>query len=68
MTLNISINNELSALQYTIQLFIFLKNRSTGNERHQLLQSILRAEEDNEEEEDEAPDDEVSRQLFYISN
>ena len=44
------------------------KNRSTGNERHQLLQSILRAEEDNEEEEDEAPDDEVSRQLFYISN
>merc|ERR1712212_348459 len=26
-------------------------NKSTGNERHQLLQSILRAEEDNEEEE-----------------
>ena len=35
-------------------------NRSTGNERRQLLQNILRAEDENEEEEDEAPDDEVS--------
>jgi len=42
-------------------------NKSTGNERHQLLQSILRAEEDNEEEEDEAPDDEVVNQMIARS-
>jgi hypothetical protein len=33
--------------------------RSTGTERRNLLQSILRQEDDNEEDEDEAPDDEV---------
>merc|ERR1712156_362517 len=42
-------------------------NKSTGNERHQLLQSILRAEEDNEEEEDEAPDDEAVNQMIARS-
>merc|ERR1711937_139405 len=42
-------------------------NKSTGNERHQLLQSILRAEEDNEEEEEEAPDDEVVNQMIARS-
>ena len=39
-------------------------NRSTGSERRQLLQSILRAEDENEEEEDEAPDDEVINQMI----
>ena len=39
-------------------------NRSTGSERRQLLQNILRAEDDNEEEEDEAPDDEVINQMI----
>merc|ERR1712024_327972 len=42
-------------------------NKSTGNERHQLLQSILRAEDENEEEEDEAPDDEVVNQMIARS-
>ena len=59
MTLNISGTLKCPDIHDTA--FHFSENRSTGNERHQLLQSILRAEEDNEEEEDEAPDDEVSR-------
>merc|ERR1719295_2015109 len=42
-------------------------NKSTGNERHQLLQLILRAEDENEEEEDEAPDDEVVNQMIARS-
>merc|ERR1719412_517326 len=33
-------------------------NRSTGSERRQLLQSILRADDQEEEDEDETPDDE----------
>ena len=38
---------------------IHVFSRSTGTERRQLLQSILRAEDDNDEDEDESPDDEV---------
>merc|ERR1711892_451765 len=38
--------------------------RSTGSERQQLLQSILREEEDDEDEENEVPDDEVINQMI----
>ena len=41
-------------------------NHSTGSERQQLLQSILRADEE-EEEENEAPDDEVVNQMIARS-
>ena len=44
--------------------------RSTGSERQELLQSLLRAEESDDEEENEVPDDEVINQmigrLFFI--
>ena len=40
-------------------MHIIIYIRSTGNERRQLLQSILRADDENDEDEDEAPDDEV---------
>jgi SWI/SNF-related matrix-associated actin-dependent regulator of chromatin subfamily A protein 2/4 len=39
-------------------------NRSTGSERRELLQSILRADDQEEEEENEAPDDETINQVF----
>lgn len=39
-------------------------NRSTGSERQELLQSILRADEQDEEEEKEAPDDETINQMI----
>merc|ERR1711997_371455 len=42
-------------------------NRSTGNERRQLLQSILRCEDEEQEDEDEAPDDEVINQMIARS-
>ena len=56
------------------QLIYSFVCRSTGTERRQLLQSILRAEDENDEDEDEAPDDEASNyqdiftytQLFFI--
>ena len=38
-------------------------NRSTGSERRELLQSILRADDQEEEEENEAPDDETINQV-----
>ena len=45
--------------------------RSTGSERQELLQSLLRAEESDDEEENEVPDDEVINQmigrLFFFS-
>ena len=41
-------------------------NHSTGSERRELLQSILRADEE-EEEENEAPDDEVVNQMIARS-
>merc|ERR1712203_1274730 len=57
---------KLNMDEKVIQAGMF-NQRSTGSERHQLLQSILRAEEDNEEEEDEAPDDEVVNQMIARS-
>merc|ERR1711997_1122764 len=42
-------------------------NTSSGTERRQLLQSILRAEDENDEDEDEAPDDEVVNQMIARS-
>ena len=42
-------------------------NRSTGTERRQLLQSILRCEDEEQEDEDEAPDDEVINQMIARS-
>lgn len=39
-------------------------NRSTGSERHNLLKSILRADDMEEEEENEAPDDETINQMI----
>jgi hypothetical protein len=39
-------------------------NRSTGSERRELLQSILRADDQEEEEENEAPDDETINQMI----
>jgi hypothetical protein len=45
-------------------------NRSTGSERHNLLKSILRADDMEEEEENEAPDDETINQMIarYLQN
>merc|ERR1712141_779104 len=42
-------------------------NRSTGSERRELLQSILRAEDENDEDENETPDDEVVNQMIARS-
>ena len=39
-------------------------NRSTGSERRELLQSILRADDQEDEEEDSTPDDEVVNQMI----
>ena len=39
-------------------------NHSTGSERRELLQSILRADDQEEEEENEAPDDETINQMI----
>jgi hypothetical protein len=43
-------------------------NRSTGSERRELLQSILRADDQEEEEENEAPDDETINQVWNYRN
>ena len=70
MTVNSVEERILAAARYklnmdekVIQAGMF-NNRSTGTERRQLLQNILRAEDENEEEEDEAPDDEVINQMI----
>jgi len=42
--------------------------RSTGSERQELLQSLLRAEESDDEEENEVPDDEVINQMIGRSS
>merc|ERR1719361_762292 len=42
-------------------------NRSTGSERRELLQSILRADDQEDEEEDSTPDDEVVNQMIARS-
>ena len=49
-------------------MHIIIYIRSTGNERRQLLQSILRADDENDEDEDEAPDDEVKYLRINIIN
>merc|ERR1719367_395372 len=43
-------------------------NGSTGSERRELLQSILRADEEDEEEENECPDDDVVNQMIARSD
>ena len=73
MTVNSVEERILAAARYklnmdekVIQAGMF-NNRSTGSERRQLLQSILRADDQEEEEEDEAPDDEVVNQMIARS-
>ena len=73
MTVNSVEERILAAARYklnmdekVIQAGMF-NNRSTGSERRQLLQSILRADDQEEEEEDEAPDDEAVNQMIARS-
>ncbi|QQP38734.1 Uncharacterized protein FKW44_019403, partial [Caligus rogercresseyi] len=73
MTVNSVEERILAAARYklnmdekVIQAGMF-NNRSTGSERRELLQSILRADEGDEEEENEAPDDEVVNQMIARS-
>jgi SWI/SNF-related matrix-associated actin-dependent regulator of chromatin subfamily A protein 2/4 len=73
MTLNSVEERILAAARYklnmdekVIQAGRF-NNRSTGTERRELLQSILRADEEDEEEENECPDDEVVNQMIARS-
>uniref|UniRef100_A0A0K2UZD9 Uncharacterized protein n=1 Tax=Lepeophtheirus salmonis TaxID=72036 RepID=A0A0K2UZD9_LEPSM len=70
MTVNSVEERILAAARYklnmdekVIQAGMF-NNRSTGTERRELLQSILRADEGDDEEENEAPDDEVVNQMI----
>merc|ERR1719328_76625 len=72
MTVNSVEERILAAAKYklnmdekVIQAGMF-NNRSTGSERRELLQSILRADEE-EEEENEAPDDETINQMIARS-
>ncbi len=75
MTVNSVEERILAAARYklnmdekVIQAGMF-NNRSTGSERRQLLQSILRADDqEEEEEEDETPDDETINQMIARSN
>ena len=73
MTVNSVEERILAAAKYklnmdekVIQAGMF-NNRSTGSERRELLQSILRADDQDEEEENEAPDDEVVNQMIARS-
>merc|ERR1739838_1152450 len=70
MTVNSVEERILAAARYklnmdekVIQAGMF-NQRSTGSERQELLQSILREEEDDEDEENEVPDDEVINQML----
>ena len=72
MTVNSVEERILAAAKYklnmdekVIQAGMF-NNRSTGSERRELLQSILRADEE-EEEENETPDDETINQMIARS-
>jgi len=74
MTVNSVEERILAAARYklnmdekVIQAGMF-NQRSTGSERQELLQSLLRAEEDDEEEENEVPDDEVINQMIARSD
>ena len=73
MTVNSVEERILAAARYklnmdekVIQAGMF-NNRSTGSERRDMLQSILRADENEDEEENEAPDDEVVNQMICRS-
>merc|ERR1719429_395447 len=73
MTVNSVEERILAAAKYklnmdekVIQAGMF-NNRSTGMERRELLQSILRAEDEGDDEENEAPDDEVVNQMIARS-
>merc|ERR1719251_739729 len=71
MTVNSVEERILAAARYklnmdekVIQAGMF-NQRSTGSERHELLQSILREEkDDDEDEENEVPDDETINQML----
>merc|ERR1712156_614684 len=70
MTVNSVEERILSAARYklnmdekVIQAGMF-NQRSTGSERQQLLQAILREEEDGEDEENEIPDDDLVNQML----
>jgi SWI/SNF-related matrix-associated actin-dependent regulator of chromatin subfamily A protein 2/4 len=70
MTVNSVEERILAAARYklnmdekVIQAGMF-NQRSTGSERQELLQSILREEEDDEDEENEVPDDDVVNQMI----
>jgi SWI/SNF-related matrix-associated actin-dependent regulator of chromatin subfamily A protein 2/4 len=70
MTVNSVEERILAAARYklnmdekVIQAGMF-NQRSTGSERQELLQSILREEEDDEDEENEVPEDEVVNQML----
>merc|ERR1719414_825361 len=54
---------KLNMDEKVIQAGMF-NNRSTGGERRELLQSILRAEDEGDEDENETPDDEVVNQMI----
>merc|ERR1712038_1591774 len=73
MTVNSVEERILAAAKYklnmdekVIQAGMF-NNRSTGSERRQMLQSILRADDQDEEEENETPDDETINQMIARS-
>merc|ERR1719429_494701 len=73
MTVNSVEERILAAAKYklnmdekVIQAGMF-NNRSTGSERQELLQSILRAEDEGDDEENEAPDDENVNQMIARS-
>merc|ERR1719245_2937692 len=57
---------KLNMDEKVIQAGMF-NQRSTGSERQELLQSILREEADDEDEENEVPDDEVVNQMIARS-
>merc|ERR1719510_2352742 len=73
MTVNSVEERILAAAKYklnmdekVIQAGMF-NNRSTGSKRRELLQSILRADDQDEEEENETPDDETINQMIARS-
>jgi len=57
---------KLNMDEKVIQAGMF-NQRSTGSERQELLQSILRDEEDDEDEENEVPDDDNINQMIARS-
>merc|ERR1719464_546154 len=73
MTVNSVEERILAAARYklnmdskVIQAGMF-NQRSTGSERQELLQSILRADDEDEEDENEVPDDDIINQMIARS-